>query len=201
MSRKTLPATGTKGDKMKKLLMFLFAMFVGASYANTETINWFVDGNVYNTSTCQSGGDVNLPTQPTKRGHTFNGWFVAFYDFSTLDYTINATSSTYNAGALTWTAVFPYGTIYGKSFCSVTPGERGVAGTPDENTPDGGQCWCKATGYKPADSNIVYDPTSSTWVFGVSVSANLCAANCGIYCANYIQTKSAMRQAVFGITQ
>lgn len=37
-------------------------------------IKWMVDGNLYSQSTCEYGGDVILPTNPTKRGHTFVGW-------------------------------------------------------------------------------------------------------------------------------
>lgn len=37
-------------------------------------IKWMVDGNLYSQSTCEYGGDVALPANPTKRGHTFVGW-------------------------------------------------------------------------------------------------------------------------------
>ena len=42
--------------------------------AATETINWYVDDNVYATTSCQTGGDIILPTSPLKYGYTFHGW-------------------------------------------------------------------------------------------------------------------------------
>ena len=33
-----------------------------------------MDNNVYATTTCESGGDITLPTAPTKYGYTFQGW-------------------------------------------------------------------------------------------------------------------------------
>ncbi len=60
---------------MKKLLVLLLSLlFTTALYADTETIKWYVDGSVYNTTTCQTGGDINLPLAPTKYGYTFQGW-------------------------------------------------------------------------------------------------------------------------------
>ena len=44
------------------------------SFAQTETLNWYIDGNVYTTTQCESGNDILLPTTPTKRGYTFKGW-------------------------------------------------------------------------------------------------------------------------------
>ena len=107
---------------MKKFHIFLLMMLACNAYAATETINWYVDGSVYDTTTCQSGGNVNLPTQPTKRGHTFAGWVVALYDMSTLDYTTDGTNYTYNASAYTWATIFDYGLVSGTALCSVTPG-------------------------------------------------------------------------------
>ncbi len=60
---------------MKRFVLFLFAIFVCCfSYAQTETINWYVDGELYDTTTCESGNDVILPATPTKTGYTFQGW-------------------------------------------------------------------------------------------------------------------------------
>lgn len=59
---------------MRRLIILFGVLFCGAAYAATETINWFVDGGVYATTTCESGGDIVLPTPPTKYGYTFRGW-------------------------------------------------------------------------------------------------------------------------------
>ena len=59
---------------MKRVLILLSILFCGIAYAATETINWYMDGQTYATTTCQTGGDIILPTTPTKRGYTFKGW-------------------------------------------------------------------------------------------------------------------------------
>ena len=48
-------------------------MCIGA-YAKTETINWYMDGNTYATTQCETGSDIILPQTPYKYGYTFNGW-------------------------------------------------------------------------------------------------------------------------------
>lgn len=62
---------------MKRIVLFLFAIFTCViAYAATETINWYMDGNTYATTTCQTGADITLPTTPYKKGYTFQGWDV-----------------------------------------------------------------------------------------------------------------------------
>ena len=60
---------------MKKFLLTLSAIFmcIGA-HAKTETINWYMDGNTYATTQCETGSDIILPQTPYKYGYTFNGW-------------------------------------------------------------------------------------------------------------------------------
>ena len=60
---------------MKKFLVLFFSIFIcSIAHADTETINWYVDETSYATTTCQTGGDIILPTTPTKYGYTFQGW-------------------------------------------------------------------------------------------------------------------------------
>ncbi|MBQ7409446.1 MAG: InlB B-repeat-containing protein [Alphaproteobacteria bacterium] len=59
---------------MKRFIVFLLLFFCSAAHADTETINWYMDDNIYATTTCESGGDITLPTAPTKYGYTFQGW-------------------------------------------------------------------------------------------------------------------------------
>ena len=62
---------------MKKFLITLCAICISVfASAQTETLNWYMDGNTYATTTCESGDDVLLPTAPTKRGYTFKGWLT-----------------------------------------------------------------------------------------------------------------------------
>ena len=61
------------------LFCFIFAMVALCNVAfsvvpDSIDIKWMVDDNVYSQSTCEYGGDVALPANPTKRGHTFVGW-------------------------------------------------------------------------------------------------------------------------------
>ena len=58
---------------MKRILLFLSAVFI-ATTAIAHTINWYVDGSVYHTTTCESGENVTPPTAPEKYGYTFRGW-------------------------------------------------------------------------------------------------------------------------------
>ena len=72
---------------MKRFVLFLFAIFVcHFSHAQTETINWYVGGNVYTTTTCESGNDIILPATPTKLGYTFQGW-VDYIPIEYLEFT------------------------------------------------------------------------------------------------------------------
>lgn len=65
---------------LKRFLIILSLLFSCALYAATETINWYAeDGTLYDTTTCQTGGDITLPTTPTKYGYTFQGWKGIFY--------------------------------------------------------------------------------------------------------------------------
>jgi len=188
-----------KEEKMKKFMVFLCTMFIGCAHADTETINWYVDDSVYDTTTCQSGGDIVAPqTNPTKYGYTFDGWEIALYDFSTFD-SSRATDRNWNESEHTWISSFPYGHISGVSLCSVTAGSSiGAKGTPDENTTGGQYCWCKATGYKPRDSNIVYEPNKILpWVFATNLGAE-CASKCAYYCASYPMYYTGFNSSLFG---
>lgn len=59
---------------MKRLFVLLCLVFPCGVHADIETFNWYVDGSIYATTTCQTGGDIILPTAPTKYGYTFQGW-------------------------------------------------------------------------------------------------------------------------------
>lgn len=58
---------------MKRFLLFLVAAFITTT-AIAHTIHWYIDGNVYHTTTCESGENVTPPTAPEKYGYTFRGW-------------------------------------------------------------------------------------------------------------------------------
>lgn len=187
---------------MKKLLLFLSLIFTTASYAETQTINWWVGGQSYQTTTCETGGNVTPPATPTKRGHHFTGWEVALYDFSTLDASIGGTTSTYDATNNTWLVEFPYGKVFGKALCSPTRGVGfGQSGAPDE-TARGQNCWCKATDYNPSSGNVLYGNHSPVWAFHYDDETTndcleVCAKDCGFLVRSYLN----FRRGLFGITQ
>lgn len=58
---------------MKKILMFLFALFICVG-AIAHTINWYADGQVVSTTSCQSGDNITPPTAPAKTGYHFVRW-------------------------------------------------------------------------------------------------------------------------------
>ena len=188
---------------MKKSLLFLSLLFSSTLFADTETINWYKDGSVYDTTTCQTGDYISFPTQPTKRGHNFVGWQVALYDFSTLDASIDSDIYTSNKQNLTWAVTFNYGRVSGISLCSETLGIRAQTGVPDESGfGETRYCWCKVTGYIPNGSILHENISQVMWVYnhdGDSVSG--CTNRCTGNCAKVISDNADFRRAAFGITQ
>jgi hypothetical protein len=214
---------------MKKFLCLICTIFVacGAS-ADTETLTWYVDGTTYDTTTCQSGGDVVLPaTAPSKAGYTFVGWSFGTYDLSTLDASINGnryygrnasntcyvwtdshtqqscTLSDYSDLELRqWKTLFNYGTVRGESACSASYGATiGEVGNPDISNPSNGgvYCWCHVTGFIPAGESVVRKPAVSLWAFAYAYSsASACASFCTSGCGNRVQDYSSLRAGLFG---
>ena len=176
-------------------------MFAMSAHADTETVNWYKDGQTYAQTTCTVGGDIILPETPTKRGYNFTGWAVALYDLSTLDYTINGDVQKYNAMAKSWATVFSYGTVSGKAICSVTSGTFAVAGTPYESNTSGQYCWCRAVEFTPSDTGIPGKPvTMLSWVFlGNYNTMSNCEGTCVYLCPDRVQNNLNFRKAIFGI--
>ncbi len=58
---------------MKRLLLFIPALFI-CTVAIAHTINWHVDGDIYQTTTCDSGDSITPPTTPIKYGYHFVRW-------------------------------------------------------------------------------------------------------------------------------
>ena len=211
---------------MNKFLVLMLGLVASnAAFADTETVKWYVDRTLYDTTTCQSGGDINLPTAPSKYGYTFTGW-TGIYDLSTLDTSIKGDvyyaivdtgqcwyrTSSMSAGsqinctnenftdlsAGLWKTKFSYGTVYGTSKCSSTAGTTmGESGNPVDAT--GQYCWCYPTGFVPDGEDMLYEPAVSLWVFyNSSGSTSECASNCAHYCGDLVQGHSAFRAGLFG---
>ena len=90
---------------MKRIGIFLLMIiFCESIRADTIDIVWLNNGLQYDTSTCTIGGDLILPTPPTKRGYTFTGWEFALpyvpveyidSNSGTIDTKINGNKYTY----------------------------------------------------------------------------------------------------------
>jgi len=184
--------------------------------SNTLNLKWYDENDNLLTvpsasNTCTYGGTINLPEPPHKKGYTFKGWKVVF-DLSALDSDIGCVGgSVYNSYEHTWISVYSYGTISGRSLCSVTSGTPATAGVPDENTPNGKYCWCRADTFSPSDSNILYEKlVPSSWVFAATMPStnetsaeDFCANRCTDHCLSYICLTNdpyffSFRRALFG---
>lgn len=186
---------------MKRIILMITTVLMSlVAYGQTETTKWYVDGKLYATTSCESGEDINMPEMPAQFGYTFGGWQPAIYDMSTLDTSINGTSSSYNTSARTWQVTFSYGIVYGESLCSSTANDpHSLAEGLNTENGSGGKCWCRVTEFIPTGSRIIYEPKSSLWAFNNDYgSASSCASYCARYCGNYVQNYAALRAGLFG---
>ena len=176
---------------------------------NTINLRWYND-NIQITptntvaNTCTYDGSLTIPSnEPTRTGYTFAGWeVVPEYDFSTLPISTapiqgygKKSSECYipwddvpcdddfaDLNNNEWKHVYSWGTIYGMVLCSTTESEWGQPGTPDESG-NGRYCWCKATGYKPNNSNVLYKPLNSMpWVFSQDYGSYSRCSRCPFSC-------------------
>ena len=189
---------------MKRFIFLLLVPIPVTVLAQTETTEWWVNGEVYATTSCETGGDISTPPQnPTKKGHTFQGWETATFDLATLDTSINGSDYTYNNSARKWRTAFSYGYVYGESLCSPTP-NAGSGWYPtsqelDAETGTGRYCYCRATEFLPTGSSKIYEAVASRWVFGHDyVSASNCAGTCADFCGDRAKNNSSLRVGLFG---
>ena len=103
-----------------------------------------------------------------------------------------------------WKTGFSHGVLYGMSKCSAKSGSNGVATNftdeyLDSVAGDKKYCWCRATGYKPNNSNVIYAPSSVlSWVYDqASDTIEYCSRACANACAAYAQGNSYFRTALF----
>ena len=105
-----------------------------------------------------------------------------------LDPYIGGTNYTYNAAAMTWTNIFPYGNVSGVAVCNDTADTYGVSSNSEQYNTGGVKCWCKMT-----------HPAVSRWVFvGSRSSASACASLCAFDCGINVRDRSDFRLGVFG---
>ena len=58
---------------MKRFALLITALLL-CGIAAAHTINWHVDGNIYQTTTCDSGESITPPIPPYKYGYHFKKW-------------------------------------------------------------------------------------------------------------------------------
>ena len=185
---------------MKRLYLLCTFLIGTVCYADTETTKWYIDGQLYATTTCESGGDITLPTAPEQAGYAFDGWTPAIYDISTLDKSINGTSATRDESQHRWRVEFSYGVVSGRSLCSSTS----AAQVENINTTNnsGGYCWCRAEDFIPAGSDIIYEVASPRWVNHIynagNMNLNLCKGYCANMCSNEVRDTASFRGDLFG---
>ena len=137
------------------------------------------------------------------------------------------TSGTYHVGCelsnvytglqqMEWETHFPEGTVYGMAYCSRKTGDNNEynwtnsssnwSATYNElvaaNEGETMNCWCKATGYKAANTSIIYRPsTNLSWILSYPNISNInsayCWRVCSTNCATYIITKPGMKTVLF----
>jgi len=186
---------------VKKLLLFITAIFIcGAAIAQTETTKWYIEGELYDTTSCESGNDITMPQVPERFGYTFSGWEPAVYDMSTLDATINGDSTTESGKKFKCT--FSYGAIYGESLCSPTSNNQWYNNALlDTETGSGRYCWCRIVEFIPVGSSVIYDTLNSPWEFESDVwgSSQDCAVYCSRKCSGTIKSNTNFRSKLYGI--
>ena len=168
-------------------------------------------------------------TAPTRTGYTFAGWTVRpEMDFSTIPTNVigterwmigtqnnhdlcwydTNTGAAYTVSCNTydsykelqqqeWKVKFSHGYLYGMAGCSETNGTYAQPGNPTIGS--GGYCWCKATGYKATNSNIIRGPSAKLpWVFRTNLNNYInCIYTCTTYCAYRIYNDSVLLNALF----
>ena len=74
------------GQNMKRFALLIAALLV-CGIAAAHTINWRVDGNIYQTTTCDSGESITPPTAPYKYGYHFVNWELYYTPIEYLEST------------------------------------------------------------------------------------------------------------------
>ena len=98
-----------------------------------------------------------------------------------------------------WKVSFEHGDLYGMAICSTTVGETsGQTGNPV--AVDGMYCWCKATGYKSINSNVISGSLNKlSWALDDYPYGTIpgCMESCATRCAAYSKSQKYFRDALF----
>jgi hypothetical protein len=179
-------------------------------------------------NTCVYDGALAVPsTAPMRIGYTFDGWTVRpEMDFSTIPTNLNGTERWSKGLSVTseycfydttngsqqracssdstfqelqkyeWKVNFEHGDLYGMAGCSTDISTLGTSGHPTIGSGSG--CWCKATGYKASNTDVISAPSKAlSWVFERDYGSSNCGYACSTACAFSAQTNSYFRVALF----
>ena len=169
------------------------------------------------------------PAPPQKLGYTFNGWKIPKIDFGTIPTTqpgIERWSIGWYENEIycvhddTGTGVFPHvscesdnnfnelqphewktrhnhGDIYGVSGCSEDIGQDWKPGTPTIGS--GQYCWCKAIGYKFANTTLIYlSLYNLPFLYAYDYTDDRqCQVYCAFRCSRSAETGSNFRRNLF----
>lgn len=189
---------------MKRFIFLLLVPIHVTVLAQTETTEWWVNGEVYATTSCEIGGDISVPEPPQKKGYTFQGWENATYDISTLDTSKSGYGHVYNGKK--YRVSFAYGTIYGEWLCSsTTPSTASwYTTTPEEldtTTGSGGNCYCRIFEFIPSGSSKIYETPLTSWIYFLTYNTEtLCSQggnNCSYQCVSSLLSNSSKRAALY----
>ena len=100
-----------------KRIVFLLCSMLFYMTAKAHNIEWYVDGNLYTTSTCQAGDNVTPPTPPAKTGYTFQEWLA----YTPIEYLISSVDTYVDSGfvsanATLYTEIMPFYLSSGTNF-------------------------------------------------------------------------------------
>ena len=176
---------------MKRIALFILVTYTGFC-ANAHTINWYADGTVLQTTTCELGDNVTAPTLPeTPYGYHSGKWayiddtkscqfYYARLGVNELYKNWYLTKEIHNdVGLWKMKIIYPDYTVYGESRCSNNKtSDEYETGTPSSS--NGQYCWCHATSVYAAGSS--YSVVNAQWVYVYNYGDN---SNCKKYCTNY----------------
>ena len=168
-------------------------------------------------------------TAPNRTGYTFAGWEVRpQMDFGTIPTTYSGTphwakgwyenaeyclydtnkgylqhvdcnsDATYNElQPYEWKVHFYHGDLYGMAGCSKKGDSNGLPGTPTIG--EGKYCWCKATGYKASNTDVIVSPLFPLpWIADNNRDNDVyCNQICAGTCAHYVAYVKSFQAALF----
>ena len=167
-------------------------------------------GNCAMDFTCATGYTKSTTqTTPTLPQTSQDGSSSEYHSHDNNNVSSNGSSMAAGSWSVTWTSGTTTGTMGGIASCNNVPGDTdGYAYTTPSILPansnlaststTGRYCWCKPTTWTPSGGSTTN--LSAAWVFrNDREDAGSCAYDCALGCADYVQSHSGFRGALFGL--